>query len=81
MLKRVDVAAYETMKDAMSGDFDTGVRNLGIAEDGVGWALDEHNASLISDDMKAAIDAAADKIKSGDIVVHDYRSDSSCPAD
>ncbi len=81
MLKRVDVAAYETMKDAMSGDFDTGVRNLGIAEEGVGWALDEHNASLISDDMKAAIDAAADKIKSGDIVVHDYRSDSSCPAD
>nr|WP_306113804.1 MULTISPECIES: BMP family ABC transporter substrate-binding protein [unclassified Roseovarius] len=81
MLKRVDVAAYETMKDAMSGDFDTGVRNLGIAEDGVGWALDEHNASLISDDMKAAIDAAAEKIKSGEIVVHDYRSDSSCPAD
>ena len=81
MLKRVDVAAYETMKDAMSGDFDTGVRNLGIAEDGVGWALDEHNAALISDDMKAAIDAAADKIRSGEIVVHDYRSDSSCPAD
>lgn len=80
MLKRVDVAAYETMKDAMSGDFDTGVRNLGIAEDGVGWALDEHNADLITDDMKAAIDAAADKIRSGEIVVHDYRSDSSCPA-
>ena len=57
------------------------MRNLGIAEDGVGWALDEHNASLISDDMKAAIDAAAEKIKSGEIVVHDYRSDSSCPAD
>lgn len=81
MLKRVDVAAYETMKDAMDGNFDTGIRNLGIAEDGVGWALDEHNASLISDDMKAAIDAATDKIKSGEIVVHDYRSDSSCPVD
>ncbi|MEO3413739.1 BMP family ABC transporter substrate-binding protein [Roseovarius sp. CAU 1744] len=80
MLKRVDVAAYETMKDAMSGEFDTGVRNLGIAEDGVGWALDEHNADLITDDMKAAIDAAAVKIRSGEIVVHDYRSDSSCPA-
>lgn len=81
MLKRVDVAAYETMKDAMSGDFDTGIRNLGVAEGGVGWALDEHNADLITQDMKAAIDSAADKIKSGEIVVHDYRSDNSCPVD
>ncbi|MEM8775458.1 MAG: BMP family ABC transporter substrate-binding protein [Pseudomonadota bacterium] len=79
MLKRVDVAAYETMTDAMSGDFDTGIRNLGVAEGGVGWALDEHNAGLITDDMKAAIDGAADKIKSGEIVVHDYRADNSCP--
>ena len=81
MLKRVDVAAYETMKDAMSGEFETGVRNLGIAEDGVSWALDEHNADLISDEMKAAIETAADQIRSGEIVVHDYRSDSSCPTD
>lgn len=81
MLKRVDVAAYETLKDAMSGDFETGVRNLGIAEDGVGWALDEHNAELVSDEMKTAIETASDKIKSGEIVVHDYRSDSNCPVD
>ncbi|WP_299848666.1 BMP family ABC transporter substrate-binding protein [uncultured Roseovarius sp.] len=81
MLKRVDVAAYETMKDAMSGDFETGIRNLGIAEDGVSWSLDEHNAALITDEMKAALEMASDKIKSGEIVVHDYRSDSSCPTD
>lgn len=79
MLKRVDVAAYETMKDAMSGSFETGIRNLGVAEGGVGWALDENNASLISAEMEAAINGAADKIKSGDIVVHDYRADNSCP--
>lgn len=79
MLKRVDVAAYETMKDAMSGNFETGVRNLGLAEGGVGWSLDEHNESLISADMKDAINAAAEKIKAGDIMVHDYRSDNTCP--
>ncbi len=79
MLKRVDVAAYQTMKDAMSGDFETGVRNLGLAEEGVGWALDENNAALISDDMKAAIDAASASIVAGDISVHDYRSDNTCP--
>ena len=79
MLKRVDVAAYETMKDAMSGSFDTGVRTLGIAEGGIGWALDENNAELISDAMKAQLDAASAKIVDGSISVHDYRSDNNCP--
>jgi len=79
MLKRVDVAAYETMKDAMSGSFDTGVRVLGLAEGGVGWALDENNAGLVSDDMKAQIEAASADIVSGKISVHDYRSDNNCP--
>ena len=79
MLKRVDVAAYETMKDAMSGSFDTGVRILGLAEGGVGWALDENNEKLISGDMKNAIDAASTDIVAGKIAVHDYRSDNSCP--
>ena len=63
----------------MSGDFETGVRNLGLAEEGVGWALDENNAAPISDDMKAAIDAASASIVAGDISVHDYRSDNTCP--
>ena len=67
------------MKDAMSDKFETGVRSLGLAEAGVGWALDEHNAKLISDDMKAQIEAASADIVAGKITVHDYRSDSSCP--
>jgi len=79
MLKRVDVAAYETMKDAMTGDFETGARVLGLAEDGVGWALDENNAKLIDDDMKAKIDQAGADIIAGKIEVHDYQSDSTCP--
>ncbi|MEL7430133.1 MAG: BMP family ABC transporter substrate-binding protein [Pseudomonadota bacterium] len=80
MLKRVDVAAYETMKDAMSGEFETGVKTLGIAEGGIGWALDENNASLISNDMKAKLEAASAEIVGGNISVHDYRSDNNCPA-
>ena len=79
MLKRVDVAAYQTMKDGMSGNFDTTAQSLGLAEGGVGWALDENNAKLITDDMKAAIDAAQADIIAGKISVHDYRSDNTCP--
>lgn len=79
MLKRVDVAAYETMKDAMSGNFETGVRTLGLAEGGVGWALDENNEKLVSADMKTVIETASADIIAGKIAVHDYRADNSCP--
>ena len=79
MLKRVDVAAYNTFKDAMSGDFETGVMILGLAEEGVGYAVDEHNEDLLTQDMRDQIDAAAAEIIAGNVSVHDYRSDNSCP--
>ena len=52
---------------------------MGVAEDGVGYSLDEHNAPLISDEMKMAVDAAKAGIISGEIAVHDYLTDSACP--
>ena len=78
MLKRVDVAAYNVFNDAKNDKFSSGIQVLGLAEDGVGWALDEHNESLISDDMKVQVEELSAKIKSGEIVVHDYTSDDSC---
>jgi basic membrane protein A len=79
MVKRVDLAAYETMKDSMEGNFTAGVNILGVAEGGVDWALDENNAPLISDDMKTAVDAARAKIIAGEIEVHDWFATESCP--
>ena len=79
MLKRVDVAVFDafTAGDAL----ETGkVRVMNLADDGVGYAMDENNAALVSPEMKAAVDAAAEKIKSGELVVHDYVSDNTCPA-
>ena len=80
MLKRVDVAVYNAFKDAQDGNFTTGFSVLGVAEGGVGYAMDEYNASLVSADMQAAVDAAAAKISSGELAVHDYTADSNCPA-
>jgi len=71
MLKRVDVAVYNAFKSTMDGNYETGVFTLGLAEDGVGWALDEHNESLISADMKAAVEKAKADIISGNINVVD----------
>ncbi|MGB0694435.1 MAG: BMP family lipoprotein [Rhodospirillaceae bacterium] len=79
MLKRVDVAAYQTFMDAYNGSFDTGVKVLGIAEGGIDWAVDEHNAALIEGSVKDAVEAAKAGILSGEIKVHNYEDDSSCP--
>ena len=79
MVKRVDVATYNAFDQAKEGTFKAGVAVLGLKEDGVAWALDDNNKSLITADMKAAADKAAADIKSGAIKVHDYMSDSKCP--
>jgi basic membrane protein A and related proteins len=79
MLKRVDVATYNTFKEVRDNAWKPGVLVLGLKEDGVGWALDEHNQALITPEMKAAADKATAEIKAGTIKVHDYMSDSKCP--
>ncbi len=79
MLKRVDVAAYETFMDVKNGKFTSGVKALGIAEGGVDWALDENNESLITADIKSALEAAREAILSGSVTVHDYLTDQTCP--
>ncbi|MEL6200953.1 MAG: BMP family ABC transporter substrate-binding protein [Pseudomonadota bacterium] len=80
MLKRVDVAVFNAMKDGMAdGDFAFGFNVLGVAEGGVDIALDDNNKDLVSEEMLAAVEDARAKIISGDIVVHDYMSDNNCP--
>lgn len=78
MLKRVDNAVYEAFKEGV--DLKPGINVMGLANEGVGYAMDENNASLVTAEMQATVDAAAEKIKSGELVVHDYMSDNTCPA-
>ena len=80
MLKRVDVAVSTAFKEA--GDdatFKPGLTSMGLAVDGVGYSLDEFNQSLITDDMKAKVEDLKAKIIAGEIEVHDYMADSTCP--
>ena len=79
MLKRVDVAAYEVFDAARKGEWQAGILDLGLAEDGVGWSLDEHNDALVSTEMREAVAAAAEQIRAGSIQVHDYIADGDCP--
>jgi basic membrane protein A len=81
MLKRVDVAVYNVMKDGKDGKFQGGIKALGLAEDGVGYAMDDNNKPLVTDDMKAKVEAAKADIIGGKIKVHDYMEDNKCPAE
>jgi basic membrane protein A len=79
MLKRVDVAVYNSMKSG--ADIATGTSVvLGLAEDGVGVAMDENNASLVNAAMSEAVADARAKIIAGDLEVASYYATDSCPA-
>jgi basic membrane protein A len=56
MLKRVDVAVYSAFEDAKNDNWTSGFEVLGLKEGGVDWALDDNNASLITDEMKAKVE-------------------------
>ena len=79
MVKRVDNAVYDAFK--AGPDVTTGLVVMDLAKDGVGYAMDDNNAALVTPEMKAAVDAAAEKIKSGEITVHDYMADNTCPVE
>ncbi|MGV3553553.1 BMP family lipoprotein [Rhizobium sp.] len=79
MLKRVDVAVYNSFMDAKNDKFVADIQNLGVKEDGVGVALDDNNKALVSPEMLAAVDKAKADIIAGTIQVHDYMSDEKCP--
>ena len=77
MMKRVDNAVFNAFSDGPG--LEAGFNVMGLGNGGVGYAMDEHNASLVSADMQAAVEEASAKIASGELVVHDYMSDDSCP--
>jgi basic membrane protein A len=78
MVKRVDVAVYNAF--TQGAGLTTGFDVMGLSNGGVGYSMDSHNASLVSADMEAAVEAAKAKIIAGEIEIHDAMSDNSCPA-
>ena len=77
MTKKVDNAVYNAFSDGP--DMETGFRVMGLNNRGVGFAMDEHTAALVSDAMAATTYKAAYDIATGAVSVHDYMSDDSCP--
>jgi basic membrane protein A and related proteins len=78
MTKRVDNAVYNAFKEGT--EMTPGINVMDLAAGGVGYAMDDNNAGLVSDAMKGQIDKAAKLIGDGTMKVHDYMSDETCPA-
>ena len=80
MLKRVDNAVYDAFKAGEEGTFEPGVQVLDLGSEGVGYAVDENNEALITEEMRTAVDEARQKIIDGEIEVVDYTAENACPA-
>ncbi|MDD3627054.1 MAG: BMP family ABC transporter substrate-binding protein [bacterium] len=72
MVKQVDVAVFEIIKDLKEGKFTGGVHHFGLNNDGVGYALDEYNKDLIDQETKDKLEDIKKKIISGEIKVTNY---------
>jgi basic membrane protein A len=71
MLKRVDTAIYNAIKQTADDAFEPGTQVFGLAEDGVDYAVNEFNDNddLLSQDIQDQLDEFKQQIIDGDIKV------------
>jgi basic membrane protein A len=67
MVKHVEVAVFNTIREAQAGSFAGGVKVFGLAENGVDWVYDDRNKALIPDAVKARVDSLRAEIVAGRI--------------
>jgi len=73
MLKRVDVATFDVIKAVRDNTFRGGVREFGLNNDGVGYALDDFNRALIPQAIINRLAVLRSQIISGALRVPDRR--------
>ncbi len=71
MTKRVDVAVFNTVKDLTEGRFTGGIHQFGLDNNGIGYAMDKNNESLIPPSVIEDVERAKQDIIAGRIKVTD----------
>lgn len=69
MIKRVDVAVFDTVKRVGTGTFHGGVSRYGLAEGGVDWVKDGPHAALLTAASRARVEALKERVIAKAIVV------------
>jgi basic membrane protein A len=75
MIKRVDVAVFDTIRAAGEGKFAPGMVSFGVAEEGVGYVSDGAHAAGISDEIRARVAILRERIAAREIAVPDKRAE------
>lgn len=70
MIKKVDQAVYQTIKDFKENKFTGGIKTFGLKDDGIGIVYDDNNKKFISAEVKAKLDTIKNKIISGEIKIN-----------
>jgi len=71
MVKRVDNAVYDIVKDVVNHRFQGGFHVFGLDTEGVGYVVDKYNQSLVAPQTMQAAEDAKKKIVAGQIKVVD----------
>jgi basic membrane protein A and related proteins len=71
MVKRVDNAVYDVVKEVLNGKFNGGFHVFGLDKDGVAYAMDDFNKPFISKEILDKVEEAKKKIVNGEIKVTD----------
>jgi basic membrane protein A len=69
MVKRVDNAVYQIVRDRVEGRKVGGIHVYGLDNDGIGYSADQYNKDLLSPETIRAVEEARQKIISGQIKV------------
>lgn len=72
MVKRVDIAVYDTLKTSHEGKWSPGIKYLGIREGALDYAVDNNNRKLISESLIEEVAMAKERIMNGIITVEMY---------
>ncbi|WP_420410787.1 BMP family lipoprotein [Roseibium sp.] len=76
-LKRVNEAAYDSWKSVADGTWSGGLKVLSAKDNGIGWAVDDHNRELVAD-IVDDVDAVTAALANGDIEIMPVDGVSGC---
>ena len=65
MIKSVDVAVFDVIRDNKDGKFAAGIHTFGLKENGVGYVRDDRNKALLTDEIAARVDFLRKEIVEG----------------
>ena len=72
LVKRVDIAVYDALISAKEGQWQPGIKMLGLKEGALDYAVDQHNKGLMSNDLVDKAANVKERIINGIIDVKSY---------